>query len=190
MWIKLPKKNKKQKPLLLVFTVLVRASGATNTQRRQGFSVYAAVASLFSISMGSTVVKTEEELRKEIDELQRQQRDVCFSFCFAIPIYFSLFIFCLPYLWLCFHGNLQITERLRDPRGLRRGRLSVPGPRNFAANGARQRGYPRYVIFSLLHFYFVLFCFYLCIVFSHASKFPAKQTEFIYFILFFSSLGR
>ncbi|KAL5563217.1 hypothetical protein UlMin_032964 [Ulmus minor] len=61
--------------------------------------------------MGSAMAeKTEEELRKEIDELQRQQR--------------------------------EITERLRDPRGLRRGRLG-DGPRNFAANGARQRGLTR-----------------------------------------------
>ncbi|KAI4299021.1 hypothetical protein L6164_032516 [Bauhinia variegata] len=62
--------------------------------------------------MGSTAVeKTEEELRKEIDELQRQQR--------------------------------EITERLRDPRGLRRGGLAGAGPRNFASNGARQRGFVR-----------------------------------------------
>ncbi|KAL0365090.1 UNVERIFIED_CONTAM: hypothetical protein Sangu_0606600 [Sesamum angustifolium] len=63
--------------------------------------------------MGSTAVaeKTEEELRKEIDELYRQQR--------------------------------EITERLRDPRGIRRGGLSGAGPRNFAANGGRQRGFVR-----------------------------------------------
>ncbi|GMN59046.1 hypothetical protein TIFTF001_028133 [Ficus carica] len=62
--------------------------------------------------MGSTfAAKTEDELRKEIDELQRQQR--------------------------------EITERLRDPRGLRRGRAPAAGPRNFAANGARQRGSTR-----------------------------------------------
>ncbi|XP_057803886.1 uncharacterized protein LOC131019369 [Salvia miltiorrhiza] len=63
--------------------------------------------------MASTVVaeKTEEELRKEIDELRRQQR--------------------------------EITERLRDPRGIRRGGLSGAGPRNFAVNGSRQRGFVR-----------------------------------------------
>ncbi|XP_052206033.1 uncharacterized protein LOC127810539 [Diospyros lotus] len=62
--------------------------------------------------MGSAVEKTEEELRKELEELYRQQR--------------------------------EITERLRDPRGLRRGGLSGPaGPRNFAANGGRQRGFVR-----------------------------------------------
>ncbi|KAL6517683.1 hypothetical protein OROMI_033384 [Orobanche minor] len=63
--------------------------------------------------MDSTVVaeKTEEELRKEINELYRQQR--------------------------------EITERLRDPRGIRRGGLSGAGPRNFAANGGRQRGFLR-----------------------------------------------
>ncbi|KAJ4716988.1 pinin-like [Melia azedarach] len=37
----------------------------------------------------------------------------------------------------------EITERLKDPRGLRRGALSGSGPRNFAANGGRQRGFVR-----------------------------------------------
>ncbi|KAA8536517.1 hypothetical protein F0562_028995 [Nyssa sinensis] len=37
----------------------------------------------------------------------------------------------------------NITERLRDPRGLRRGGLSGSGPRNFIANGSRQRGFIR-----------------------------------------------
>ncbi|CAN0906774.1 PNN [Linum grandiflorum] len=55
--------------------------------------------------------KTEEELRKEIDELHRQQR--------------------------------QITERLRDPRGVRRGNLPAGGPRNFPSNGAPNRGFLR-----------------------------------------------
>ncbi|KAJ9174584.1 hypothetical protein P3X46_013219 [Hevea brasiliensis] len=41
------------------------------------------------------------------------------------------------------HQQRQITERLRDPRGLRRGGLSGAGPRNFAANGVRQRGVVR-----------------------------------------------
>ncbi|KAM7470407.1 hypothetical protein LguiA_008590 [Lonicera macranthoides] len=67
-------------------------------------------------SSGGVVEKTEEELRKEIDELHRQQ-------------------------W-------EITERLRDPRGLRRGGLSGSAPRNFTANGGggggpRQRGFVR-----------------------------------------------
>ncbi|XP_022922936.1 pinin [Cucurbita moschata] len=61
-------------------------------------------------SNAAAVEKTEEDLRKEIDELQRQQR--------------------------------EITERLRDPRGLRRGGFPGPGPRNFAANGPR-RGFVR-----------------------------------------------
>ncbi|XP_034702235.1 pinin [Vitis riparia] len=62
--------------------------------------------------MGSAAVdKTEEELRKEIEELHRQQ-------------------------W-------EITERLRDPRGLRRGGLAAGSPRNFGANGARNRGFVR-----------------------------------------------
>ncbi|XP_021286097.1 pinin [Herrania umbratica] len=37
----------------------------------------------------------------------------------------------------------EITERLRDPRGLRRGGLLGISPRNLAANGARQRGFLR-----------------------------------------------
>lgn len=62
--------------------------------------------------MGSAAVeKTEEELRKEIEELHRQQ-------------------------W-------EITERLRDPRGIRRGGMSGNGPRNFAGNGVRPRGFVR-----------------------------------------------
>lgn len=70
-------------------------------------------AHLLPVKMGIAVVeKTEEELRKEIEELHRQQ-------------------------W-------EITERLRDPRGLRRGGLTGSGPRNFSANGAvRQRGFVR-----------------------------------------------
>nr|DAD39408.1 TPA_asm: hypothetical protein HUJ06_013731 [Nelumbo nucifera] len=60
--------------------------------------------------MGSTAVeKTAEELRKEIEELHRQQ-------------------------W-------EITERLRDPRGLRRGVGN--GPRNFGTSGAARRGFVR-----------------------------------------------
>ncbi|KAM3377624.1 pinin [Capsicum galapagoense] len=65
--------------------------------------------------MASAVMeKTEEELRKELFELNRQQR--------------------------------EITERLKDPRGIRRGGFSGGGgggPRNFAANGGRQRGVVR-----------------------------------------------
>ncbi|MCD7449805.1 hypothetical protein HAX54_001542 [Datura stramonium] len=64
--------------------------------------------------MASAVVeKTEEELRKELFELNRQQR--------------------------------EISERLKDPRGLRRGGFSGGGggPRNFVANGGRQRGVVR-----------------------------------------------
>ncbi|KAJ8572570.1 hypothetical protein K7X08_009081 [Anisodus acutangulus] len=62
--------------------------------------------------MASAVVeKTEEQLRKELFELNRQQR--------------------------------EITERLKDPRGIRRGRFAGGGPRNFVANGGRQRGVVR-----------------------------------------------
>ncbi|CAL1385470.1 unnamed protein product [Linum trigynum] len=63
------------------------------------------------MSVAAAPEKTEEELRKEIDELHRQQR--------------------------------QITERLRDPRGLRRGGLPGGGPRNFASNGGPQRVFVR-----------------------------------------------
>ncbi|KAK7260368.1 hypothetical protein RIF29_26357 [Crotalaria pallida] len=58
------------------------------------------------------VEKTEEELRKEIDELLRQQR--------------------------------EITERLRDPRGLRRGGGSFAAPPAAASRngGVRQRPFP------------------------------------------------
>ncbi|RYR35596.1 hypothetical protein Ahy_A10g050730 isoform A [Arachis hypogaea] len=59
--------------------------------------------------MESTAVdKTEDQLRHEIGELLRQQR--------------------------------EITERLRDPRGLRRG---AAAPRNFSSNGIRQRPFLR-----------------------------------------------
>eukprot|EP00257_Ricinus_communis_P027275 XP_025014689.1 pinin [Ricinus communis] len=109
--------------------------------------------------MGSAtaIEKTEEELQREIDELHRQQR--------------------------------QITERLRDPRGLRRGGggFAGSGPRNFAANGARQRGFVRpadrndaedqppakrrllsavvkvsYVVYTIFHFldFFFGFCYF------------------------------
>ncbi|XLT38961.1 hypothetical protein HN873_070253 [Arachis hypogaea] len=60
-------------------------------------------------AMASTAVdKTEDQLRHEIGELLRQQR--------------------------------EITERLRDPRGLRRG---AAAPRNFSSNGIRQRPFLR-----------------------------------------------
>ncbi|KAK9698266.1 hypothetical protein RND81_08G092500 [Saponaria officinalis] len=58
----------------------------------------------------ATVEKTEDELRKELEALHRQQR--------------------------------EITERIRDPRGLRRSATFSgpgPGPRNFAPS----RGFPR-----------------------------------------------
>ncbi|KAL5061787.1 hypothetical protein RYX36_023524 [Vicia faba] len=60
--------------------------------------------------MGSTAAaeKTEQELRREIDELLRQQR--------------------------------EITERLRDPRGLRKGALPAPVLCN---NAIRQRSFLR-----------------------------------------------
>ncbi|GAB2299225.1 hypothetical protein Dimus_033296 [Dionaea muscipula] len=57
------------------------------------------------------VEKTAEELQKEIQELQRQQR--------------------------------EITERIKDPRGIRRAGVSATGPRNIGPNGSRQRGFVR-----------------------------------------------
>ncbi|KAL2897306.1 Pinin [Bienertia sinuspersici] len=57
------------------------------------------------------VDKSEDELRKELEALQRQQR--------------------------------EITERIRDPRGLRRAGFSGNGPRNFGNNLSNQRGFIR-----------------------------------------------
>ncbi|KAL8150730.1 hypothetical protein V2J09_020538 [Rumex salicifolius] len=61
----------------------------------------------------ATVEQTQEELRREIEELNRQRR--------------------------------EITVRIRDPRGLRRGALAASGsPRNFGPGGVpRQRGLVR-----------------------------------------------
>ncbi|KAL1366266.1 hypothetical protein HN51_014109 [Arachis hypogaea] len=56
-------------------------------------------------SSGTAVEKSEEQLRSEIDELLRQQR--------------------------------EITERLRDPRGLRRGPFSAPRRQPFPPHGDR-----------------------------------------------------
>ena len=101
--------------------------------------------------MGSTAAaaeKSEEELRREIDELLRQQRQVS---SLSLSLFQKLSI--LPSLSLSLSLSLilffnlkkknQITERLRDPRGLRRGGFSGTGPRNLAANGPRQRGFLR-----------------------------------------------
>ena len=99
--------------------------------------------------MGSTAAaaeKSEEELRREIDELLRQQRQVS---SFSLSLFQKLSI--LPSLSLSlslilffnFKKKNQITERLRDPRGLRRGGFSGTGPRNLATNGPRQRGFLR-----------------------------------------------
>ena len=96
--------------------------------------------------MGSTAAaaeKSEEELRREIDELLRQQRQVPF---YSLSFSLSQNSICLS-LILCFDKKKkkkkQITERLRDPRGLRRGGFSGAVPRNLAANGPRQRGFLR-----------------------------------------------
>lgn len=73
---------------------------ATNT-------IYSQVSTMTNL----TADKTEEELRKELEALQRQQR--------------------------------EITERIRDPRGLRRGGFSGNSPRNFVPNLPLQRGFIR-----------------------------------------------
>ena len=63
---------------------------------------------------------------------------------------------------MCLFLNLQITERLRDPRGLRKGGLVAAGPRNFAANGAgvRPRGFTRPVIYPLAGLFQFILCFH------------------------------
>ena len=113
--------------------------------------------------MGSTFAeKSEDVLRKEIDELQRQQREVCFFFFFFTCIG-------IVFLWPClfiliFPENSQITERLRDPRGLRRGRFPGAGPRNFATNGARQRAFTRPVsLCSFIYFFFLILLYVFCL---------------------------
>uniref|UniRef100_A0A803LSN3 Pinin/SDK/MemA protein domain-containing protein n=1 Tax=Chenopodium quinoa TaxID=63459 RepID=A0A803LSN3_CHEQI len=83
-----------------------------------------------------TVEKTEEELRKELEALQRQQREVFFLFS-------SQFHFCFLKFLHNFDDELfflDITERIRDPKGLRRGGFSGNSPRNFGPN---QRGFVR-----------------------------------------------
>ena len=100
--------------------------------------------------MGSTAAaaeKSEEELRREIDELLRQQRQVS---SFSLSLFQKLSILpslslslSLSFSFLTLKKKNQITERLRDPRGLRRGGFSGTGPRNLATNGPRQRGFLR-----------------------------------------------
>ncbi|KAI3497474.1 hypothetical protein L1887_40105 [Cichorium endivia] len=100
------------------FAELINASNENRGFAKRGSSAKTRVSWRKKIrerqpQMGTAQVeKTEQELRKEIEELHRQQ-------------------------W-------EITERLRDPRGIRRGGLTGSGPRNFAASGpARQRGFVR-----------------------------------------------
>ncbi|XP_057521673.1 uncharacterized protein LOC130801799 [Amaranthus tricolor] len=61
-----------------------------------------------------TLEKTQEELRKELEALQRQQR--------------------------------ELTERIRDPRGLRRGGFSSNNPRNFNPPLQRERAFTRPIV--------------------------------------------
>lgn len=80
----------------------------------------------------ATVEKTAEELRKEIAELQRQQWEVLlYAFFFLTPV--STLV-SLPNPSLIALPLSQITERLRDPRGIRRSGPSA-GP-----IGPRKRG--------------------------------------------------
>lgn len=106
-------------------------------------------------TMGDTALeKTAEVLRHEIDELRRQQREVQSSppqshSQFKSPFQFSFFLTAILY-------RNQITERLRDPRGIRRGGLSGAGPRN-----QPRRGFLRPVISLSFLLHIVLF-FELC----------------------------
>ena len=59
--------------------------------------------------------------------------------CLSLSLSLSLSLI----LFFNFKKKNQITERLRDPRGLRRGGFSGTGPRNLATNGPRQRGFLR-----------------------------------------------
>lgn len=95
--------------------------------------------------MGTTQVeKTEQELRKEIEELHRQQWEVCIKILGEFVNFFMYAHHMFDRLL-----RVKITERLRDPRGIRRGGMTASGPRNFAAGGpARQRGFVRPVIIS------------------------------------------
>lgn len=68
----------------------------------------------------------------------------------------------------------QITERLRDPRGIRRGGAPGAGPRNFAVNGGRQRGFVRPVNFSFSAF--IVFCL-TCFVIGLCSLFQAERND-------------
>ena len=65
----------------------------------------------------------------------------------SLSLFQKLSILASLSLFLILFFNLkkknQITERLRDPRGLRRGGFSGTGPRNLATNGPRQRGFLR-----------------------------------------------
>lgn len=82
------------------------------------------------------VEKTADELHKEIQELQRQQREVPLS---ILPLPLSLLPLSLTRTVISILP--QITERLRDPRGLRRAGLAPGGPRPIG--GPRQRGVVR-----------------------------------------------
>lgn len=98
------------------------------------------MASATTAGTPAVVEKTAEELRKEIDELHRQQREVRFSPLFSSISSFGCAV-CIRYGSRGVSGHLQITERLRDPRGLRRAGLAQNGPRSIV--GVRSRGFVR-----------------------------------------------
>lgn len=85
-------------------------------------------------------------------------RSVFLSLQFSLSICKKKNITVFTLMAICLFQNLQITERLRDPRGLRKGGLAAAGPRNFAANGARPRGFTRPVIYLLAYFNFNFVC--------------------------------
>jgi pinin len=91
--------------------------------------------------MAAATEKTAEDIRRELQELQRQHREVHLFLCPAHLEAPSLRAVCpdprvVP---------SQITERLRDPRGLRRG---APGPGPGPGPPRPLRGFVRPVSFS------------------------------------------
>jgi len=93
-------------------------------------------------AMAAATEKTAEDIRRELQELQRQHREVrpLSVRRFSKPPY-PLGIYPDP-----FSSPSQITERLRDPRGLRRG-AAGPGPGPGPGGPRPLRGFVRPVRF-------------------------------------------